>query len=262
MKQGKQGDGNGDPAVTRRELLVTSGVVAGAAVIGGLQATPAEAAVPMVPAVQTALGGFAPRARALAPGLPNRDYMPVVVPIGTKCPWKIVNGVKVFHLVAEEFEHEFAPGLKATCWGYNKQVNGPVLEMVEGDHVRVYLTNRLIATVLVAVGQTRTIEMVPLIPGDWAMHCHMTHHVMNQMGQGPRPTRELRGPRLVREPEGNAEHHGHGGRLGARQGRHHRALDLCTRRRAGGRRLSAGTTKATRVLDSGSGLGGAAEHHG
>jgi len=37
-------------------------------------------------------------------------------------------------------------------------------------------------TVLVAVGQTRTIEMVPEIPGDWAMHCHMTHHVMNQMG--------------------------------------------------------------------------------
>ena len=26
--------------------------------------------------------------------------------------------------------------------------------------------------------------MVPLIPGDWAMHCHMTHHVMNQMGHG------------------------------------------------------------------------------
>ena len=36
-------------------------------------------------------------------------------------------------------------GLKAFCWGYNKQVNGPVLEMVEGDHVRIYVTNRLIA---------------------------------------------------------------------------------------------------------------------
>ena len=22
------------------------------------------------------------------------------------------------------------------------------------------------------------------MPGDWAMHCHMTHHVMNQMGHG------------------------------------------------------------------------------
>ncbi len=39
-------------------------------------------------------------------------------------------------------------------------------------------------TVLVAVGQTRTIEFIADNPGDWAMHCHMTHHVMNQMGHG------------------------------------------------------------------------------
>jgi hypothetical protein len=37
-------------------------------------------------------------------------------------------------------------------------------------------------TVLVAVGQTRTIEFITDAPGDWAFHCHMTHHVMNQMG--------------------------------------------------------------------------------
>jgi hypothetical protein len=36
--------------------------------------------------------------------------------------------------------------------------------------------------VLVQVGSTRTIEFVADAPGDWAMHCHMTHHVMNQMG--------------------------------------------------------------------------------
>lgn len=329
--------------MTRRDLVTTGALVAGGvALIGGGSATAAASG----PA--GAHGGFHPR--ALPPGLPRRDYMPVVVPNGTKAPWKIVNDVKVFHLVAEEFEHEFAPGLKAISWGYNRQVNGPVLEMVEGDHVRVYVTNRLDApttvhwhgflipngmdgvgglnqkaiargetyryefvvgqhgtlmfhshhdemtqmgmgmtgmvvihprrpkrtvdrdfalvlhewridpgakrpnpnemtefnvltingkafpgtaplvaktgqrvrirlanlsamdhhpihlhglafevtetdggevpesarvpetTVLVAVGQTRTIEMVPRIPGDWAMHCHMTHHVMNQMG--------------------------------------------------------------------------------
>jgi hypothetical protein len=37
-------------------------------------------------------------------------------------------------------------------------------------------------TVLVAVGQTRTLDFVADAPGDWAMHCHMTHHVMTQMG--------------------------------------------------------------------------------
>jgi hypothetical protein len=37
-------------------------------------------------------------------------------------------------------------------------------------------------TVLVPVGSTRTIEFVAANPGDWALHCHMTHHTMNQMG--------------------------------------------------------------------------------
>ena len=30
--------------------------------------------------------------------------------------------------------------------------------------------------------RTRDIEFVADAPGDWALHCHMTHHVMNQMG--------------------------------------------------------------------------------
>jgi hypothetical protein len=37
-------------------------------------------------------------------------------------------------------------------------------------------------TVLVAVGQTRTVEFTADALGDWALHCHMSHHVMNQMG--------------------------------------------------------------------------------
>jgi hypothetical protein len=37
-------------------------------------------------------------------------------------------------------------------------------------------------TVLVPVGSTKTVEFIADEPGDWAMHCHMTHHVMNQMG--------------------------------------------------------------------------------
>ena len=37
-------------------------------------------------------------------------------------------------------------------------------------------------TVLVPVGSTRVIEFVPDELGDWAFHCHMTHHTMTQMG--------------------------------------------------------------------------------
>jgi hypothetical protein len=39
-------------------------------------------------------------------------------------------------------------------------------------------------TVLVPVGHTRAFEFIADNPGDWALHCHMTHHVMNQMGHG------------------------------------------------------------------------------
>jgi hypothetical protein len=39
-------------------------------------------------------------------------------------------------------------------------------------------------SVLVPTGSTRTIEFVADAPGDWAFHCHMTHHTMNQMGHG------------------------------------------------------------------------------
>lgn len=70
-------------------------------------------------------------------------YSPVVIPNGIKLPWRMIDGVKVFHLVANEFEHEFAPGLKATVWGYNGHLPGPTIEVVEGDKVRIYVTNKL-----------------------------------------------------------------------------------------------------------------------
>ena len=37
-------------------------------------------------------------------------------------------------------------------------------------------------TILVPVGSTRDMEFIASENGDWAIHCHMTHHVMNQMG--------------------------------------------------------------------------------
>jgi manganese oxidase len=70
-------------------------------------------------------------------------YKPVVTPNGVTLPWKLVEGVKVFHLTAEPVRHEFSPGLVAECWGYNGRVHGPTIEAVEGDRVRIYVTNRL-----------------------------------------------------------------------------------------------------------------------
>ena len=70
-------------------------------------------------------------------------YTPVRTLNGWTLPPRIVDGVKEFHLVAEEIEHEFAPGSRAICWGYNGTTPGPTIEAVEGDRVRLYVTNRL-----------------------------------------------------------------------------------------------------------------------
>jgi FtsP/CotA-like multicopper oxidase with cupredoxin domain len=62
---------------------------------------------------------------------------------GKSLAWKMVEGAKEFHLTASEFEHEFAPGSKARCWGYNGTTPGPTIEAVEGDRVRILVTNHL-----------------------------------------------------------------------------------------------------------------------
>ncbi len=62
---------------------------------------------------------------------------------GWTLPYRMNDGVKEFHLVAEEFEHEFAPGSKAICWGYNGSTPGPTIEAVEGDRIRILVTNHL-----------------------------------------------------------------------------------------------------------------------
>jgi FtsP/CotA-like multicopper oxidase with cupredoxin domain len=51
--------------------------------------------------------------------------------------------VKVFRLVAEPVQREFAPGMVVNCWGYNGQTPGPTIEVVEGDRVRIFVTNHL-----------------------------------------------------------------------------------------------------------------------
>jgi FtsP/CotA-like multicopper oxidase with cupredoxin domain len=62
---------------------------------------------------------------------------------GTTLPYKMKNGVKEFHLIAEPVLREFAPGMSVKCWGYNGQTPGPTIEAVEGDRVRILVTNRL-----------------------------------------------------------------------------------------------------------------------
>ncbi|WP_119423049.1 multicopper oxidase family protein, partial [Desertibaculum subflavum] len=62
---------------------------------------------------------------------------------GWSAPWRMNDGWKEFHLVAEPVEREVAPGMTAHLWGYNGQSPGPTIEAVEGDKVRIFVTNRL-----------------------------------------------------------------------------------------------------------------------
>ena len=77
--------------------------------------------------------------RIAAPG----GQVAVTTPNGSTLPWKLVRGVKVGHLVAMPVKHAFAPGLEVEAWGYNGSTPGPTIEAVEGDRVRIYVTNRL-----------------------------------------------------------------------------------------------------------------------
>jgi len=127
-------------------MLKTSAVLAGAAAFLRSQTSSASD----VPGAQRPRNESAAEAdtahvqhEPATPGEPGTDYTPAVVPNGGTLKWKLVDGVKVFHLVAEPVVREFAPGLTVECWGYNGQTPGPTIEVVEGDRVRIYVTNKL-----------------------------------------------------------------------------------------------------------------------
>jgi hypothetical protein len=142
--------------------------------------------------------------KPLAPVLPGKGYKPVVVPDGGALPFKIVDGVKVFHLIAEEVDHYFDSGLRAKCWGYNGRVNSTVIEAVEGERIRIYVTNRLpVATSVhwhglylpngmdgvggltqpyIKSGETVKYEWTLRQHGTFMFHSH--HDEMTQMGMG------------------------------------------------------------------------------
>ncbi|NNM63542.1 MAG: copper oxidase [Burkholderiales bacterium] len=73
----------------------------------------------------------------------GRPYNPVITLNGWSLPFRMNSGVKEFHLVAEPVVREIAPGMTARLWGYNGSSPGPTIEAVEGDRVRIFVTNKL-----------------------------------------------------------------------------------------------------------------------
>ena len=73
----------------------------------------------------------------------GKNYNPVVTLNGWTLPYEMKEGVKEFHLIAEPIVREFAPGMVVNCWGYNGTSPGPTIEAVEGDRIRLIVTNKL-----------------------------------------------------------------------------------------------------------------------
>jgi len=120
--------------MSRRNFIGTSAVLAGAAAVSGrVQA----AAIPEAPTMSEAT-----MQPPLAPQN-GQDYQPVVTLNGWTLPWRMNGDWKEFHLVAEPVVRELSPGMNAHLWGYNGQSPGPTIEAVEGDKVRIFVTNKL-----------------------------------------------------------------------------------------------------------------------
>ena len=121
--------------ISRRGLLGAGGIVlAGTSMISGRTQA---AGLPEAPSMD--------KATTQPPLVPTTgvDYQPVVTLNGWTLPWRMRGDWKEFHLVAEPVVREMAPGMKAHLWGYNGQSPGPTIEAVEGDKVRIFVTNKL-----------------------------------------------------------------------------------------------------------------------
>ena len=129
--------------MNRRNLL-GAGVAASAAILARARLAAAQA--PTSPGHGSAHKVAAPigpmkltKGRAVA----GENYTPVVMPNGSTLPFEKKGGVKVFHLTAEPVSHTIATGLDIEAWGYNGSTPGPLIECVEGDTIRIYVTNKL-----------------------------------------------------------------------------------------------------------------------
>ncbi len=190
-----------DKTNTKRRNFFTQLGIAGGAVAAASVSRVAMAALPE-PVIQT-------KPDTMPPLVPKdgRPYNPVVTLNGWTLPWRMNRGVKEFHLVAEPVVREISPGMKAHLWGYNGQSPGPTIEVVEGDRIRIFVTNKLpehtsvhwhgqrlpngmdgvtgLTQIAIEPGKTFVYEFVARRPGTFMYHPHadeMTQMAMGMMG--------------------------------------------------------------------------------
>lgn len=198
----------------RRAFLQLGSVAAGAALVlkQGVALAADQSTAPV--------GGARGKQPVVAPG----GQRGVITPNGASLPLRKLGAFKVGHLIARPMEHEFAPGLRADCWGYNGSTPGPTIEVTEGDKVRLYVSNRLpepttvhwhgvlvpngmdgvagVTQPAILPGQTFKYEFTFNRAGTYMYHPHfdeMTQMALGMVGMIVVHPRAPRGPRVDRD---------------------------------------------------------------
>ncbi|MES2483330.1 MAG: copper oxidase, partial [Pseudomonadota bacterium] len=102
----------------RRRFLTGAGAIAGTLAGAAAAASVSRVALAALPEPVNQT-----RPDTMPPLVPEtgRPYDPVVTLNGWSLPWRMNQGIKEFHLVAEPVVREMATGFKAHLWGYNGQ---------------------------------------------------------------------------------------------------------------------------------------------
>src|SRR5579864_6108532 len=117
----------------RRDFLRSAfGLSAGLAAAPRLLATPTQANGESMEMAHTH------HASPQSPGVVS-----VETPDVPQLPWRIVDGAKEFHLIAEPVKQELIPGKVVNLWGYNGSSPGPTIQVIQGDRVRIIVDNHL-----------------------------------------------------------------------------------------------------------------------
>ncbi|NDY93636.1 multicopper oxidase family protein [Ideonella livida] len=190
-------------ALSRRQLFSRSAGLAGAAALA--TAALPRSALAALPELVSASGPGTAAPLVPPPVRGRAPYRPVVTLNGWTLPWRAdAQGVKEFHLVAEPVDRELAPGMTARLWGYNGSSPGPTIEVVEGDRVRLFVTNRLpeahavhwhgqrlpagmdgvagLTQPAIPPGKTFVYEFTARRPGTFMYHPHADEMVQMAMG--------------------------------------------------------------------------------
>lgn len=124
--------------LTRREI------VGGGFLVGATLAAKRAGAQPPAPHAGHTTHAMTPSPSSVPTNSPaTRGARGLMVPNGALMPSTRKGGARVFHLIAEEFDHEIMKGLMIKAWGFNGRTPGPVIEGIVGERVVIYVSNKL-----------------------------------------------------------------------------------------------------------------------